>query len=389
MSLCYYLQSKTEFYVGADSAITINSQRSIYDLPKLNVFGKSLLFLAGTVNASMYVNSKLSSLEEVTLSAVQETLREQYKKELKHYTEGAEVAGVKTEVIQAVFCTFLPDGTTISYNMRSSEDFKAEEFIGFDGGFHMRAVGWKSDEAFAVGSAIYREGRVTRVENLIKEVFKKCAGDYIGGCLTIYSASKNTGVRLMSKQRIPETLRIPVTSESLLRSADAHCVASTVVGTTINGSFVNGTEITGSTITGSLVRTAASGQRIELSSSGNLLQAVNGAGSTFSILPSIVGTPGLQWENGTNQAQVMLQPGVMSINTQGYPTHITVAAGRNVNLFPGAGHSIVIPHFDSLYSAGNMQSLGDRLSSIESQLSSLSMGYASLASRVSALETAP
>lgn len=134
---------------------------------------------------------------------------------------------------------------------------------------------------------------------------------------------------------------------------------------------ITASSINGGTITGALIRTAESGQRIELSSVDNLLMAINASGNTFKIKPSVTGTPGLEWQNGSNVAQIFLQPGspgYLSINTIGTSTDITIAAGGNVRLSPSGG-SIVIPSWDRLTTG--MQTMSSVLSDIYSRLAAL------------------
>lgn len=368
MSLCVFLQDKDSIIVGADTAYTLRLDngrvRSTRKFEKLIKVSDLLLFVCGDATLVSRVVADFQEVSNQNVHALQKIMRQQYHQYIVANPQRIEeLDAVGGESLLSIAVLSMSDaGVTLSYALNSCNNFELEAREGSDVGTHVVTGGYGSDDAFGHAASLFQSG--IRPVRVIEKVFERMSGETIGGDLVLYTVDKK-GINLLKRQPINEVLKLPVYDESTL-------------------AFLQG-----GVMTGALIRTAPIGQRIELSSSGNLLQAVNEAGSTFSILPSIVGTPGLQWTNGTDQAQVMLQPGVMSINTQGYPTHITVAAGRNVNLFPGAGHSVVIPHFNSLYSAGNMQSLGDRLSSIESQLSSLSMGYASLASRVSALETAP
>lgn len=68
----------------------------------------------------------------------------------------------------------------------------------------------------------------------------------------------------------------------------------TISGTTISGTNISGTNISGGTITGSLVRTASSGRRMELATTGNLSTVFffSGGAETYFIQSGVNGRPG-------------------------------------------------------------------------------------------------
>lgn len=375
MSLCVFLQDKDSILVGADTAWTLSldngkKARSTRKFDKLIKIADLLLFVCGDSSLVHSVLADFESSEGKEVTALQKIMRYRYQQYVEAHPQRLKELDLLggESLLGIVVLTMSESGTTLAYALNSVNNFELEAREGADSGTFIMTGGYGSIEAFKHAESLFLSG--IRPVRVIEKVFERMSGEYIGGDLVLYTISKS-GIELLKRQPIRETLRIPVYEDTF------------------------GATLTGGIMTGALIRTAPVGQRIELSSSGNLLEATNGLGATFSILPSIVGTPGLQWANGTDQAQIMLQPGVMSINTANTPTHITVAAGRNVNLSPGSGYSVVIPHFDRVYSTGNLQSLGDRLADIESQISSLAGSVASLAgsvaslsSRVSALESA-
>ncbi|RAU96848.1 phage tail protein [Paenibacillus sp. YN15] len=76
---------------------------------------------------------------------------------------------------------------------------------------------------------------------------------------------------------------------------------------------ITASSINGGTITGALIRTAESGQRIELSSVDNLLMAVNASGRTLTIKPDIDGSPGIQFAGGPTGSYIIQGTTGMSI----------------------------------------------------------------------------
>lgn len=137
------------------------------------------------------------------------------------------------------------------------------------------------------------------------------------------------------------------------------------------------------TIIGSLIKTAETGQRVELSATENLLKAINGAGGSVSIKPYAgLGVPNVELDNGTDQASLYMALGNLTISTLGFPTGVTISSARQITFSPGGGYSVIIPSWNSLYSTGNGKTLQQELNDIWSYIFGLD-------SRVSALESAP
>jgi len=82
------------------------------------------------------------------------------------------------------------------------------------------------------------------------------------------------------------------------------------------------------TIIGSLIQTATSGQRIELSSSDNLLKAVNSSGYTLRIDPNAGTSPGLVLSVGGPFGAIQFFGSDLLINT--VAANIQISAGGDV-----------------------------------------------------------
>lgn len=126
------------------------------------------------------------------------------------------------------------------------------------------------------------------------------------------------------------------------------------------------------TIIGSLIKTADSGQRVELSSTENLLKAVNGAGGTVSIKPFAAGIPSMEIDNGTNVGSIFMGPGNLTISTSASSTGITIASGRQILLSPGGGYSVQVPSWNSLYNNSTGKTLQQELNEIWAAIGALS-----------------
>lgn len=127
-----------------------------------------------------------------------------------------------------------------------------------------------------------------------------------------------------------------------------------------------------STIIGSLIKTAETGQRIELSSTDNLLKAINDGGNTITMKSNVGSTPDIEFSAAVGDfVRFYLLPGIFSIDSTLTSTDIALASGKGINLYPAGGYSVRVPSWSSLYSNGNLQSLQDALNGIYARLDAL------------------
>lgn len=144
-----------------------------------------------------------------------------------------------------------------------------------------------------------------------------------------------------------------------------------VTGSTISGGTIVGALVTAATIIGSLIKTASTGQRVELSSDENLLQAINEAGAKLKIVPNIGGVPALVFEEGSSRVKLFKLSNVFSINTTEADADITLASARAIRFQPGGGHGVLLPSWSMLTSQSTGKTLQQELSSFTVEINDL------------------
>lgn len=147
--------------------------------------------------------------------------------------------------------------------------------------------------------------------------------------------------------------------------------SGTIEASIITGGQINGSNINGGVITGGLIRTAASGPRIEFSSAENLLRAFNSTGATLSINSNLGSVPTLEFKNHSDHVQFFALSNVFSINANKTPTKITIAAGKDIHLNPGGDSYVTIPSWHKLLALGNGISLGNVLDDLNNRIETL------------------
>ncbi|WP_217597181.1 phage tail spike protein [Cohnella sp. GbtcB17] len=136
----------------------------------------------------------------------------------------------------------------------------------------------------------------------------------------------------------------------------------TVTAGSIFGVYINGTNIDGGTITGALIRTAASGSRIEFSNTSALLRAFYTDSRYISINPLWGSGPGIQFDyDGTTTFNLLMNgPNVFMGATNGLtlqaPSGITIAGGWS-NLVASGGGGTLQSALDGKMSASKTFSL--------------------------------
>lgn len=164
--------------------------------------------------------------------------------------------------------------------------------------------------------------------------------------------------------------------------------------------------LTAGTIIGALIKTASSGQRVELSSTDNLLKAINNAGNYINILPNYAGSPALEFYNGLAQLLVFMSGNTVVFNSVG-ATDISISATSDLGLFCGTLGAVTTNSWSQFYSSADSESLQDvfdsiqesisdalvlisalstSITSINSTISSINSSISDLESRVTALE---
>ncbi|WP_432502134.1 hypothetical protein [Paenibacillus sp. GXUN7292] len=264
MSLCFYIQVKDQIFVGADSAVTLNGKRSIYNIQKLTPLnGGGLMFLAGTVNCTAAVVNEVAQLFYVDAEDVQRILRNQYPIELSLNPEYEEKG--EKDLLSAVVFKMGVDGLARSYTMRSVDNFEIIEVFS-PNGIHVSAAGFEANKAHAAGRKLCETGAVD-AHFVIRRVFEHVSGAEVGGSLSMYNINRK-GTTLISEEKINEQLRFPITKDPIY-TPNAHLVAGEVIGSVVQGSTVKGSIIEGGLINGASIF----GGSIEIGSGNNVFKA--------------------------------------------------------------------------------------------------------------------
>lgn len=281
MSLCYYILAQDQAYIGADTAITLNGERSIHESPKLMTLnGGSLLFMAGTVNGNVAVTQRLSTIPNVTVYDVQQALRSQYQVEQALNADYDSDSG-KDLMTGVMFC--MDGNSVIAYQMRSIDQFSIVEASAPLGGLYAAAAGYDAQKAHAKGLSLIK-GEFDPI-NVMRHIFEHVSGKEVGGRLIVYRLSAD-GIQLLAQERIKENIQVPITNKSLF-VPHAHMVAGTVEGSVIRGSEMNGNIIRGGAIYGTTISTRETGfPCITMSDTSNLLSAEYSASRSITIDPN-------------------------------------------------------------------------------------------------------
>lgn len=156
-------------------------------------------------------------------------------------------------------------------------------------------------------------------------------------------------------------------------------------------------KVTAGILVGALIQTAETGQRVELSSTENLLKAINAAGSFIRIIPDYAGSPTFEFNNGIGSLLAFLSGSTFVLNSIG-ATDISISASLgDITLGVGSGKQLKVPAWNQMYNISSGQTLQTALDykaalihyhSI-SEISGLSSTLSDLDARISALESSP
>ncbi len=109
--------------------------------------------------------------------------------------------------------------------------------------------------------------------------------------------------------------------------------------------------LTAGTVTGALIRTAASGQRVELSSSDNLLRAVNSSGYTLRIEPDAGTSPGMVLSDGSKIGLLLFDGDTFYVAGQ-LGAGLQLVSNVNVDIYAAGSVNVYAP--DGFYVNGNL-----------------------------------
>lgn len=147
----------------------------------------------------------------------------------------------------------------------------------------------------------------------------------------------------------------------------------------ITAGLLEAVRIIGSVIIGSTIKTAETGQRVELSSTDNLLEAVNEYGNVVRISPDISGTPGILFFGDQNAVVVGLSQAAFNIATSGATDIVISSTLGDIRISSGIGKFARFDSWAQIYSNASNQTLQDVINNLQLQLNALN-------ARVTALE---
>lgn len=136
---------------------------------------------------------------------------------------------------------------------------------------------------------------IEQLANIVARVIKEVAFVFDGNV-----DLKNVRARSLTADRLKAATITAIEIAAHTITADKMSVNQLSAISADLGSIIAGV------VTGAWIRTAEGGQRVELSSTENLLKAVSAAGSTIKIKPSNVGSPYIEFEDTTNNSNGQL-----------------------------------------------------------------------------------
>lgn len=118
------------------------------------------------------------------------------------------------------------------------------------------------------------------------------------------------------------------------------------------------------TIIGSLIKTAEFGQRVELSSTENLLKAVNQSGGTLNVAPNVNGSPTIVFQPPDSGVTVLY-----STNSD-----FNLLSTTNINITASGAGRVRFSSWGNIYSMADQRTLQQELSALSARISALEAG---------------
>jgi hypothetical protein len=256
LSLCVSFFLDGNIYVYADSRVSAYTDgRSYYvhdNYNKLREVGDKVVFTSGELEICDNLFAAID--ERSTVDDIAEAARKVYN-DFKR--ANPDYDGGKYGIEFGAYVHAIEDGVPVYYQLRYIDDFKVERRV--PNNQELFAVAGRSEEALAYIAKLARKG--VPIDDAIMRTYEHLANEFIGGKLVRYTVSPGAVERLVRPIRDTKPLRMwPVRGASLHADMQGNVVARkiTLTGTVENSDIVSGT------ITGALIRTAASGARVEM-----------------------------------------------------------------------------------------------------------------------------
>lgn len=283
MSLCIALIDDQKIFMAADTATSTKSEGKCYrlreDCQKLFVADDMLIFLSGDVDLSRLVIEDFMRSSNKSIETLQGTM----KAFVKRYIEirPGFVEYEKQNIGLVALVADRKEGKTRLIEISSKQNFELNIITPpAEGKFNYYVTGVKSEEVSEYLGGLF-ETEQSANANVI-DTYNQFSCEQIGGELQTYLLDVS-GIHSLGGCAIMEPtgmnrIQRPSLDQSLLRQCMFE--SAVIVGSSIdvgNGKFTvssagamnaEGGILTKGTITGALIRTAATGQRVEMDATG-------------------------------------------------------------------------------------------------------------------------
>ncbi|WP_110930597.1 hypothetical protein [Paenibacillus bouchesdurhonensis] len=265
MSLCVSFYLDGSIYAYADTRVSACKNGVSYhvhdEYNKLRQVGNKVIFTSGELEIC---DSLFAAIDErSTVADIADAARKSYtefKSANPHYDGG------KFGIEFGAYVHVIEDGTPAYYQLRYIDDFKIDRQV--PNNQEIFAVAGRSQEALASIDKLLQRG--IPVDRAILRAYERLTNETIGGNLVRYTVTPSDIKSHIRPIRESRPLRKwPANGAGLHADMQGNVIARKITLTgQIENSSMQSSNITGGTITGALIRTAASGARVEMDSRG-------------------------------------------------------------------------------------------------------------------------
>ena len=234
MSSCLILQDKHNYYIGADTACSVNVDGKYYrysdNIEKIFIHGNDTYFCSGNVSIVNFVNAWINiefrEQSEINIESLSDFL--------KHYCPQPSKDAFDIEV---VICRKENDTSKI-YQLSQYNKYNPVVFNPRENGINIICCGYKTQDVYSIARQTLLEG-CTDIKSLYQNIFSFISDNKVGGNLTLYTNGKKILHTKIQEKDIEYTLNI----------SDYHLlIAEMVLSGVVESSSIIGSDITGGTI---------------------------------------------------------------------------------------------------------------------------------------------